>query len=478
MNVKSVEKLEKSMVALTIEASAEELEAAVQKVYLKQRGKIMIPGFRKGHAPRKIIETMYGANVFYEDAVNEVYPDLFDQAVAQEKLDTVAYPSVDVLEMSKDGFTFKATVAVRPEVALGDYKGLTAPKDVAAVTEEDIDNELKPFIQRATQMVDVDREAKLGDTVTIDFEGFVGDNAFEGGKAEGHDLGLGSGSFIPGFEDQLVGVKTGDEKDVNVTFPTEYQAEELAGKEARFRVKVHAVKEKVEPKLDDEFAKDVSEFETLAALREDLGKKLADRRENQARSAFEENLLDQVAANMTAEIPDAMVEVRAQRMLEQYSQQITQQGIPFEQYLAMTGLTVDMLREQAMEGALRQVKVDLALSAVAKAEGIEVTDADIDEECKRLGEQYHMDAEKVKKIVPLGDLKNDLTNQKAANVIFDSAKVGKAPEKKAEEPTAKGEEKKPAKKTAAKKTAKKAEGEETEKPAAKKTAKKAEKTEE
>ena len=180
MNVKSVEKLEKSMVALTIEASAEELEAAVQKVYLKQRGKIMIPGFRKGHAPRKIIETMYGANVFYEDAVNEVYPDLFDQAVAQEKLDTVAYPSVDVLEMSKDGFTFKATVAVRPEVALGDYKGLTAPKDVAAVTEEDIDNELKPFIQRATQMVDVDREAKLGDTVTIDFEGFVGRRCVRG----------------------------------------------------------------------------------------------------------------------------------------------------------------------------------------------------------------------------------------------------------------------------------------------------------
>lgn len=476
MNVKSVEKLEKSMVALTIEASAEELEAAVQKVYLKQRGKIMIPGFRKGHAPRKIIETMYGANVFYEDAVNEVYPDLFDQAATQEKLDTVSYPNVEVQELGKDGFTFKATVAVRPEVTLGEYKGLTAPKDVAPVTKEDIDNELKPYIQRAIQMVDVDREAKLGDTVNIDFEGFTDGVAFEGGKAEGHDLELGSGSFIPGFEDQLVGVKTGDEKDVTVTFPAEYQAKELAGKEALFKVKAHAVKEKVEPTLDDEFAKDVSEFETLAALREDLGKKLTDRRENQARSAFEESLLDQVTDNMTAEIPDAMVESRAQRMLEQYSQQITQQGIPFEQYLAMTGLTVDMLREQAMEGALRQVKVDLALTAVAGAESIQVTDADIDAECKRLGEQYNMDAEKVKQIVPLSELKSDLTNQKAANIIFDSAKVGKAPEKKVEEPAA-DEEKKPTKKSAAKKSEKKAEGEETEKPAAKKTAKKAEKTE-
>lgn len=478
MNVKSVEKLEKSMVALTIEASAEELEAAVQKVYLKQRGKIMIPGFRKGHAPRKIIETMYGSNVFYEDAVNEVYPDLFDQAAAQEKLDTVAYPNVEVLELGKEGFTFKATVAVRPEVTLGEYKGLTAPKEVAPVTEEDIDKELTPYIQRAIQMVDVDRESKLGDTVNIDFEGFVDGVAFEGGKAEGHDLELGSGSFIPGFEDQLAGVKTGDEKDVTVTFPAEYQAKELAGKEALFRVKVHAVKEKVEPTLDDEFAKDVSEFETLAALREDLGKKLADRRESQARSAFEESLLDQVTDNMTAEIPDAMVEFRAQRMLEQYSQQITQQGIPFEQYLAMTGLTVDMLREQAMEGALRQVKVDLALSAVAAAEGIEISDADIDAECKRLGEQYGMDAEKVRQIVPISELQSDLTNQKAANIIFDSAKVGEAPEKKAEESAAAGgdAEKKPAKKSAAKKTAKKAEGEETEKPAAKKTAKKAEET--
>ena len=497
MNVKSVEKLEKSMVALTIEASAAELEAAVDKVYKKQRGKIMIPGFRKGHAPRKIIEAMYGTDVFYEDAVNEIYPDLFAQAAEQEKLDTVAYPEVELQDINKDGFTFKATVAVRPEVTLGDYKGLTAPKETVKVTDKDIDEELKPYIQRATSMKDVDRKAKKGDTVTIDFEGFMDGKAFEGGKAEGHDLELGSGSFIPGFEDQLIGAKAGEDKEVKVTFPAEYQAEELAGKEATFKVTVHAVKEKVEPTLDDEFAKDVSEFETLEALRKDLGDKLTERRERAARSAFEEALLDQVTENMTADIPDAMVNFRAQRMLEDYSQRITSQGIPFDQYLAMTGLTVDMLKEQAMEGALRQVKTDLALGAIAKAEGIEVTDADIDAECARLGEQYHMTAEDVKKVVPLGDLKNDLTNQKAANIVFDSAKAGKAPAKKAAKKAEdEGEEKKPAaKKTTAKKAAKadegeekpaakkkapakKAEGEAEKKPTAKKTTKKAEKTEE
>ena len=478
MKVKSVEKLEKSMVALTIEADAQEFETAIDKVYKKMRGRIQVPGFRKGHAPRKIIETMYGTQVFYEDAVNEIYPDLFAQAVEQEKLDTVAYPDVELLDVSKDGFSFKATVAVRPEVKLGKYKGLTAPKDEVKVTEKDIDGELKPYIMRATRMVDVDRKAKKGDTVTIDFEGFINGKAFDGGKGENHDLELGSGSFIPGFEDQLVGVKAEAEKDVVVTFPSDYSAEELSGKEATFKVKVHAVKEKVEPKLDDEFAKDVSEFETLADLRKDLGDKLAQRREKQAQGAFEEALLDQVTADMTVEIPDPMVENRAQQMIEEYSQRIASQGIPFEQYLAMTGMTVDILKAQAMEGALRQVKTDLALGAIAKAEKVEVTDADIDAECQRLADQYSMKAEDVKKMVPLEDLKKDLLNQKAAKVIFDSAKAGKAPAKKApakkteKKDEAKAEEKKPA---AKKTTAKKAEAKtEEKKPAAKKTTKKAE----
>ena len=299
MKVTNVEKLEKSMVALTIQADAQEFEAAIDKVYKKQRGRIQVPGFRKGHAPRKIIETMYGAQVFYEDAVNEIYPDLFAQAAEQENLDTVAYPDVELLDVNKDGFSFKATVAVRPEVKLGKYKGLTAPKDEVKITDKDIDGELKPYIQRATRMVDVDRKAKKGDTVNIDFEGFMDGKAFDGGKGEGHDLELGSGSFIPGFEDQLAGVKAGAEKDVVVTFPEDYNAKELAGKEATFKVKVHAVKEKVEPKLDDEFAKDVSEFETLAELRKDLGDKLSQRREKQARGALEEARVDQGTQDMT-----------------------------------------------------------------------------------------------------------------------------------------------------------------------------------
>ncbi len=466
MNLKSVEKLEKSRVALTIEANAEEFEAAVNKAYLKMRGRIMVPGFRKGKAPRRLIESMYGAEVFYEEAINLAYPGLFDEAAQQEKLDTVGYPEVELLSADKNGFSFKATVAVKPEVKLGKYKGLTAPKDTVKVTEKDIDGELQPYIQRATRMVDVDRKAKKGDTVNIDFEGFMDGKAFDGGKGQGHDLELGSGSFIPGFEDQLVGVKAGAEKDVAVTFPADYGAEELAGKEATFKVKVNAVKEKSVPALDDEFAKDVSEFETLAELRKDLGDKLTQRRERQARNAFEEALLDQVTENMTADIPDAMVELRAERMLEDYSQRITSQGIPFEQYLAMTGLTVDILKMQAMEGALRQVKTDLALGAITEAEKIEITEKEIDAECERLAEQYGMKADEVKKVVPLTELKKDLSNQKAANIIFDSAKVGKAPAKKdakkADAPAA--EEKKPAKKTAAKA--------EEKKPAAKKTAEK------
>ncbi len=489
MKVTNVEKLEKSTVALTIESSAEEFEAAIQKAYLKERKRIILPGFRKGKAPRKMIEAMYGAEIFYEDAVNEAYPDLFTQAVEQEKLDTVAWPEVELINVGKEGFTFKATVAVRPEVKLGKYKGLSAPKDVEKVTEKDIDNELKPYIQRATTMVDVDRKAKKGDTVNIDYEGFIGDKAFEGGKDQGHDLELGSGMFIPGFEDQLIGVKAGEDKDVVVTFPEDYGAKELAGKEATFKVKVNAVKEKSEPKLDDEFAKDVSEFETLKELRKDLGDKLAQRREAQAKRAFEDALMEQVTEGMTAEIPDAMIEAQAQRMLEDYSQRITSQGISFEQYLAMTGMTVDMLKLQAHEGAIHMIKQDLALDAVAAAEKLEISDEEVDAECQKMGEQYQMTAEKIKELINVDDLKKDILRRKAANVIFDSAKAGKAPAGKAGKPAAgktakkdeaKAEEKKE-KKPTAKKTAKKDEAEDGEKaekkPAAKKTTKKA-KTEE
>ena len=475
MNVKSVEKLEKSMVALTIEADAQEFEAAIEKVYKKQRGRIAIPGFRKGKAPRKIVESMYGEDVFYEDAINEIYPDLFAQAVEQENVDAVAYPQVELLEAGKNGFTFKATVAVRPEVTLGEYKGLTVPKETVEVTEADIDSELLPYIQRATQLVDVDREARMGDSVIIDFAGYMDGEAFDGGTATDQALELGSNVFIPGFEEQIVGMKTGEEKDIDVTFPEDYQMKDYAGKPATFKVKLHSIREKNEPTLDDEFAKDVSEFETLADFRADLGKKLADRREAKAQGDFEEALLDQVTENMTCDIPEAMVDYRTQQMLDDYSQRIVSQGIPFDKYLEMTGLTENILKMQAHEGALRQVKVDLALGAIAQAEGIEVTQEDMDAECARLAEQYGMDVEQVKEIVPVSDLQKDLSNQKAAKIVFDSAKIGEAPAKEpeTEEPEA---EKKPAKKTT-RKTTKKAEGEEGEKKPARKSTKKAPKAE-
>lgn len=338
MNVKSVEKQEKSMVELVIEVGRDEFEAAIDKVYKKQRGRISVPGFRKGHAPRKIIEGMYGSGVFYEDAINEAYPDAYAKAVEQEKLDEVAYPHVEIVEVGKEGFTFKARVAVRPEVKLGEYKGLSAPKEAAEVTEEDIDSEMKPLVDRASRLVAVKRKAKKGDTVVLDFEGFKDGVPFEGGKAEGYSLKLGSNSFIPGFEDKLVGVKSEEERDLELTFPADYQAEELAGKDVVFHVKVHEVKALELPAIDDEFAKDVSEFETLAELRKDLGDKLKERREKTAEDAFKEALLEQAAGNMEADIPDDMVDYQAGKMVEDYERRVTSQGISFDNYLQMMGM--------------------------------------------------------------------------------------------------------------------------------------------
>ena len=437
MNVKSVEKQEKSTVELVIEVGREEFEAAIDKVYKKQRGSINVPGFRKGHAPRKVIEGMYGSGVFYEDAMNDVYPTAYAEAIEQEKLDAVAWPQVEIQEVGKDGFTFKAVVTVRPEVTLGEYKGLSAEKEVAEVTDEDLDGELKPFISRATRIVTVEREAKNGDTVVIDFEGFKDGVPFEGGKAEGYSLELGSGSFIPGFEEQVVGLKAGDEKDLDVTFPADYQAEELAGAPVVFKVKVNEVKEKQEPVVDDEFAKDVSEFDTLADLKKDLGEKLKARREEQAERSFREALMEQVIANMQVEIPDAMVDYQAEKLLNSYAQRITSQGIPFENYLSMMGMSMDDMKAQSAEAALHQVQHDLALGAIVKAEHIEITDEELEAELGRLAGQYQMELDDVKKAVNADDVKADLAEKKAADLIFDSAKVGKAPAKKAAKKTAK-----------------------------------------
>ena len=466
MSVKSCEKVEKSQVALTIEVGSAEFQAAIEKAYQKMRKKINVPGFRPGKAPRKIIEGMYGAEVFFEEAINIAFPEAYEAAVKEQELQVVGYPNVEMVgEVTRDGFTFKATAPVYPEVTLGEYKGLSAPKDEVKVTAADVDERLKQLSDRNTRLVSVEREAKEGDTAVIDFEGFLNGEPFEGGKGENHSLELGSHSFVPGFEEQVVGMKAGDEKDIDITFPEDYHAD-LAGKAVVFKVKVHEVKEKEVPELDDEFAKDVSEFDTLKELKADLKKKITEERQKDADRAFEDVLMEQVAANITADIPDAMVETQARQFLDNFKMQIAQSGIPYDQYMKMTGMDEGKLLEDAKEPALRQVRMDLAVAAIIKAENLDATDEEVEAEFKKLSEQYSMDIEMVKKYLQADQVKDQLISQKAVAVVVDSATAVK-PEKKTTKKAAKkaedsaeaadGEEK-PAKKPAAKKkTTKKAE---------------------
>jgi len=439
MKVTSVEKKEKSTVELTIHVEAEAFEAAVQKAYLKNRGKINVPGFRKGKAPRKIIEGMYGASVFYEEAVGAVYPGAYEEAVKEQGLDDVGYPKVELVDVGKEGLTFKALVSVRPEVKLGTYKGLSAEKEEPKVTDEDIDAELKPYIDRATRLVSVKREARNGDTAVIDFEGFDNGTAFEGGKGTNYELKLGSGSFVPGFEEQIVGMKEGEEKDLNITFPEDYHAD-LAGKAVVFHVKVNEVKEPQVPEVDDEFAKDVSEFETLADFRKNLGEKLAERRAQQAQNDFENKIMEQLVENMECEIPDGMVEVRLDRILEDYAMRLQSQGLSLESYQQMMGMNADMMRASFKPSALRQVQMELALEAVAKAEGMEVSQEEEDAEFARLAEQYKLTQEQVKAAVPVDGLRKDLLLKKASDLVIAQAKEGKPKKKAAPKKTAKKEE--------------------------------------
>ena len=470
MTVKSCEKLEKSQVALTIEVSAAEFEAAVEKAYQKMRRKINVPGFRPGKAPRKMIERMYGAEVFFEEAINIAFPEAYEAAVEQEKLQVVGYPAVEMVgEVTKDGFTFKATAPVYPEVTLGEYKGLKAEKPEVKVTAADVDERLKTLADRNTRLVSVDREAKSGDTAVIDFEGFLNGKPFEGGKGENHNLELGSGSFVPGFEDQVIGMKAGEEKDIDITFPENYH-EDLAGKAVVFKVKVHEVKEKEVPEMDDEFAKDVSEFDTLKDLKADLKKKITEERQKDADRVFEENLMNQVAENITADIPDVMVENQARQYLDNFKAQISRQ-FPYEEYKKMTGMDDEKLLADAKEPALRQVKMDLAVAAIIKAENIEVSDEDVEAEYKKMAEQFGMDVDMVKKYLVKEQVQDQLLSQKAVAVVVDSATAEKPKKAAKKEEAAEGEEKKPAKKTT--KKAEAADGEEKPKKApAKKAAKK------
>ena len=478
MTVKSCEKLEKSRVALTIETSAEEFEAAVNKAYLKMRGKINVPGFRVGKAPRKIIEKMYGAEVFYEEAVNIILPDAYEAAVKEQELDVVGYPEVELESCTKDGVVFKCTVAVYPEVKLGQYKGLEAPKAEVKVAAADVNARLKEMADRNSRLVSVERAVKKGDTADIDFEGFDNGVAFDGGKGENFDLEIGSGSFVPGFEDQLIGMKAGEEKDIDITFPKDYTPE-LAGKPVVFHVKVNEVKVKEVPALDDEFAKDVSEFDTLKELKADIKKKLTAERTEAAQRAFEDVLMAKVAEGVEADVPYEMVDLQAEQMTEGFKQQLAAQGIPFDQYLKMTNTTEADFKSQAYGPAEQQVKMDLAISAIVKAENLEASDDEVEAEMKKVADKYGMDLDTVKKYLRPEEVKEQVIREKVIKLVADSA-VAVAPaealaEEEAEAESA--EEKKPAKKAAAKKPAAKkeaADGEEkpAKKPAAKKAAKK------
>ena len=440
MTVKSCEKLEKSRVALTIETSAEEFEAAVNKAYLKMRGKINVPGFRVGKAPRKIIEKMYGAEVFYEEAVNIILPGAYEAAVKEQELNVVGYPEVELESCTKDGVVFKCTVAIYPEVKLGQYKGLEAPKAEVKVAAADVNARLKEMADRNSRLVSVDRAVKKGDTADIDFEGFDNGKAFDGGKGENFDLEIGSGSFVPGFEDQLIGMKAGEEKDIDITFPENYTPE-LAGKPVVFHVKVNEVKVKEVPAIDDEFAKDVSEFDTLKDLKADIKKKMTAERTEAAQRAFEDVLMAKVAENVEAEIPTEMVELQAAQMTEGFKQQLASQGIPFDQYTKMTGMNEEQIIMDAKEPATNQVRMDLAIRAIIKAENLEVSDEEVENEMKSVAEKYGMDLDTVKKYLRAEDVKEQVMREKVIKVVADSA-TAVAPEVKEEETKTEEEEEK------------------------------------
>ena len=430
MSVKNCEKLEKSRVALTVEVDADTFEAAIEKAYRKVRNQINVPGFRKGKAPRKVIENLYGVGVFYDEAINIAMPEAYAAAVESEKLEVVGYPEVELLDVGKDGFSFKATVPVYPEVTLGQYKGLEAPKAEVKVAAADVNQRLKSMAERNSRLVSVERKVKKGDVANIDYEGFDAGKPFDGGKGEGFDLEIGSGSFVPGFEDQIIGMSAGEEKDIDITFPEDYHAD-LAGKAVVFHVKVNAVKVKEIPAIDDEFAKDVSEFDTLADLKKDLKAKMTADRQQAVDRAFEDDLMGKVADGITCDVPDAMVEEQAKRFVENLKLQIQQQGIPYEQYLKLTNMTEADLMGQAQEPALRQVKLELAMDAIAKAENVEVSEEEIEAEYGKMAEQYGMKAEDLKKYITADSVKGQLTNQKVVKIVVDSAKATKVEEKSA-----------------------------------------------
>lgn len=422
-----VEKLEKNMVKLTIEASAEEFEKAMQAAYQKNKNKISIQGFRKGKAPQAMIEKMYGPGVFYEDAANEIIPTAYDKAVEESGLEIVSRPEIDIVQIEKGkSFIFTAEVAVKPEVTLGKYKGIKVEKFDTAVTEEEINAEIDKARDQNARIITVeDRAVKEGDMTIIDFEGFVDGVAFEGGKGENHNLTIGSGQFIPGFEEQLVGVEIGKEVDVNVTFPEDYHAKDLAGKAAVFKVTVKEIKAKELPELDDEFVQDVCDFDTVAEYKADVEAKIKERKESEAKTKKEDAVIDKIIEDAKMEIPDAMIDTQVRQMADDFVARLQQQGLSIEQYFQFTGLTSEALKEQMKPTALKRIQTRLVLEAIVDAEKIEVTDEEYNAEIEKMANLYQMEVDKINEL--MGDfekenMKKDLAVQKAIDVVVDAAK--------------------------------------------------------
>lgn len=423
MALKSSNKVETNVYELEITVDAETFTEACKKAYMKQRKSIQIPGFRKGKATQGMIEKVYGEGAFYEEALEIVYPEAVGSAFDEAGLKVIDQPTdVEFPVMNKqDGVVIKMKVTTYPEVKLGEYKSLKGKMLDTEATDEDVENELKSMQDRNSRLVTVeDRESQMGDTCDIDFEGFVDGVAFEGGKGENYPLELGSNSFIPGFEEQVAGHKTGDEFDVNVTFPEQYEAS-LAGKDAVFKCKINEIKTKELPELDDEFAKDVSEFDTLDELKADLKKQISERKEANAKTDYENQLIEQVVENMEVEIPECMNKQKCDEMIQDYSYRLQMQGLDLNTYLQYLGQTMEQFREQFMDGAKQQVKVKLALDAIVKAENIEATEEEIAEEIAKLADQYNMEADKIKAAVPQEQLTDDIVTRKAVDFVVDNS---------------------------------------------------------
>ena len=431
-----VEKLEKNMAKLTIEASAEDLEKAIEKAYQKQKKQISIPGFRKGKVPRQMVEKMYGKAVFYEDAANELIPDAYEKALEECEEDIVSSPKIEVTQIEAGKpFVFTATVALKPEVKLGKYKGVKVDKIDVEVTDADVDAEINKEREKNARNITVeDRAVKDGDITTLDFEGFVDGVAFDGGKGENYPLTIGSGAFIPGFEEQLVGAEIGKEVEVNVTFPEDYQAENLKGKDAVFKCTVKEIKEKQLPELDDEFAGEVSEFDTLAEYKEDVKKTLTEKKQKDAKNAKENAAVDAAVAVCEMEIPEAMLETQQKQMLDEFAQRISMQGLTMEQYFQFTGSSYQQMFEQVKPQAEERIKARLVLEAIAKAENLEATEEEYEKELQNMADIYQMELDKVKELLGDREKKNimqDLAVRKAAEFVADNAKETK-PKKTAE----------------------------------------------